>query len=106
MRRETAEIGTLDIDSAFPALVKLNAGAASMQHSDISAQREGKTVIVFKAVRLTAEDILAMELKDGETVTLDLTVALDVDELSQLIDKDPTKLSSALASPRSRSLRS
>ncbi len=30
-----------------------------MQHSDISAQREGKTVIVFKAVRLTAEDILA-----------------------------------------------
>lgn len=59
VRRETAEIGTLDIDSAFPALVKLNAGAASMQHSDISAQREGKTVIVFKAVRLTAEDILA-----------------------------------------------
>ena len=64
-----------------------------MQHSDITAQREGKTVVLSKAVRLMAEDILAMELKDGEIVTLDLTVALDVDELSQLIDKDPAKLS-------------
>ena len=60
-----------------------------MQHSDITAQREGKTVVLSKALRLMAEDILAMELKDGEIVTLDLTVALDVDELSQLIDKDP-----------------
>ena len=34
-----------------------------MQHSDISAQREGKTVIVFKSVRLTAADILARSLK-------------------------------------------
>ena len=42
-----------------------------MQQPDITAQREGKTVIVSKAVRLTAEDILAMELKDGETVTLE-----------------------------------
>ena len=64
-----------------------------MQHSDITAQREGKTVIVSKSVRLTTEDILAMELKDGETVTLDLTVAVDVDELSQLIVEDPAKLS-------------
>ena len=46
-----------------------------MQHSDITAQREGKTVVLSKAVRLMAEDILAMELKDGEIVTLDLTVA-------------------------------
>jgi hypothetical protein len=60
-----------------------------MQQPDITAQREGKTVIVSKAVRLTAEDILAMELKDGETVTLELTIALDVDEPSQLIDNGP-----------------
>ena len=46
-----------------------------MQHSDITAQREGKTVIVSKSVTLTAADILAMELRGGETVTLDLTVA-------------------------------
>ena len=62
-----------------------------MQHSDITARREGKTVIVSKTVSLSVADILAMELRVGETVTIDLTVALDVDELSQLIDADPGK---------------
>jgi hypothetical protein len=36
-----------------------------MQHSHIMAQRDGKTIIVSKAVRLTAADILAMELSRG-----------------------------------------
>ena len=49
-----------------------------MQHSDITAARRQDGYRI-QSVRLTTEDILAMELKDGETVTLDLTVALDVE---------------------------
>jgi hypothetical protein len=61
-----------------------------MDTSDIRIERSGNSVIVARSVTFMGGELPQMQ--EGETLTVDVAMELDVDELAKLIDKnDPTK---------------
>lgn len=59
-----------------------------MKAPDFKITRDGDRIIISQDVMLMGETIRAMDIKDGETLTLDVTLAMDIKELAKLIDKD------------------
>ena len=59
-----------------------------MQKSGVEIKRSGNTVNISTAVTLTGGELSAMNIRDGETLTLDFTMAVDVDELARLIGNE------------------